>query len=104
MKSLIAAAALITLTSGLAQAGTWTPGVDLREAAQSIRIESGRLTGSLTAKEAARLQDEQEHIRKIEAKAKSDGVVTARERERIRDAQNTAAQHIRKEKTDGDRR
>ena len=104
MKTIAIAAVLLAATSSLAAAGPWTPGIDAREAAQSIRIESGRLTGSLTAKEAARLQDEQEHIRKMEAKAKADGVVTARERERIREAQNVAAQHIRKEKTDGDRR
>jgi uncharacterized membrane protein YebE (DUF533 family) len=104
MKIFSAAALMLAAGTSLASAGTWTPGVDVREAAQSIRIESGRLTGSLTAKEAARLQEEQEHIRKLEAKAKADGVVTARERERIREAQNVAAQHIRKEKTDGDRR
>ena len=104
MKLIATAALLLAASSSFAAAGTWTPGVDVREAAQSIRIESGRLTGSLTAKEAARLQDEQEHIRRLEAKAKADGVVTAHERERIRAAQNDAAQHIRKEKTDGDRR
>ena len=104
MKLIATAAVLLVAGTSLASAGTWTPGIDAREAAQSIRIESGRLTGSLTAKEAARLQEEQEHIRKLEAKAKADGVVSARERERIRDAQNLAAQHIRKEKTDGDRR
>lgn len=104
MKLVSTAAVLLVASTTLAAAGPWTPGIDAREAAQSIRIESGRLTGSLTAREAARLQDEQEHIRRMEAKAKADGVVTERERERIRNAQNVAAQHIRKEKTDGDRR
>lgn len=104
MKIIAIAAVLLAATSTFAAAGPWTPGIDAREAVQSIRIESGRLTGSLTAKEAARLQDEQEHIRRMEARAKADGVVTQRERDRIREAQNVAAQHIRKEKTDGDRR
>ena len=104
MKTVAFAAVLFASSASFAAAGPWTPGIDAREAAQSIRIESGRLTGSLTAKEAARLQHEQEHIRRLEAKAKADGVVSARERDRIRTAQDHAAQHIRKEKTDGDRR
>ena len=104
MKLMIATAALLTATTTMASAGTWTPGIDAREAIQSLRIESGRITGSLTAKEAARLEHEQDHIKALEKKAKADGTVTDRERARIRDAQNAAAKHIHSEKTDGDRR
>jgi len=45
MKTVAFAAVLFASSASFAAAGPWTPGIDAREAAQSIRIESGRLTG-----------------------------------------------------------
>jgi len=52
------------------------------------------VSGQLNEREATRLNNQQEHINKIEYRAKADGVVTMKERARVTHAQNQASQHI----------
>jgi hypothetical protein len=57
----------------------------------------------LTGKEAARLEKGQEHVQKVEDKAKADGVVTKKERARIQQAENVQSRHIARQKHDRQR-
>ncbi len=77
-----------------------TPRIDARQANQERRIDQGVQSGALTAKEAAKLDKGQEHVQKVEDKAKADGKVTARERTRIRHAEDVQSKRIAREKHD----
>lgn len=72
--------------------------IDNREARQEKRIEAGEKNGSLTGKEAAKLEKEQKHIEKMEQKAEADGVVTDKEAKKIEKAQNKASRDIKRKK------
>jgi hypothetical protein len=81
-----------------------TPGVDRREHTQQRRIRRGVRSGSLTRREAGRLERQQRRTRHIEAKAKSDGTVTARERARLQRRENRTSRHIYRQKHDAQKR
>jgi hypothetical protein len=81
-------------------AQTNTPAVDQRQANQQQRIDQGVKSGELTAKEAARLEKNQQRIQKMEDKAKADGKVTPKERVRLEKAQNVESKKIAREKHD----
>lgn len=74
--------------------------VDQRQAKQQERIDQAVKSGTLTGKEAARLEKGQEHVQKMETKAAADGKVTTKEAKRIDQAQNTQSRHIVREKND----
>ena len=85
----------------LAQSGgTATPRVDQRQANQERRIEQGVQSGSLTQREAARLEKGQDHVQNMEDKAKADGTVTPKERARLQHAENVQSRKINREKHD----
>jgi hypothetical protein len=84
-------------------AQTNTPNIDQRQANQQQRIDQGVKSGQLTGKEAARLEKGQEHVQKVEDKAKADGKVTKNERARIQHAENVQSRHIAKQKHDRQR-
>jgi uncharacterized membrane protein YebE (DUF533 family) len=84
-------------------AQTNTPNIDQRQANQQQRIDQGVKSGQLTGKEAARLEKGQEHVQKVENKAKADGKVTKKERARIQHAENVQGRHIAKQKHDRQR-
>jgi hypothetical protein len=84
-------------------AQTSTPNIDQRQANQQQRIDQGVKSGQLTGKEAARLEKGQEHVQKVEDKAKADGKVTKNERARIQHAENVQSRHIAKQKHDRQR-
>jgi len=94
--------ALLTAVAipAFAQTAPATPRVDQRQANQEQRIEQGVKSGQLTTKEAARLEKGQEHVQKVEDKAKADGTVTKKERARIHQAENVQNRHIAKQKHD----
>lgn len=94
----IAATALSVLVSGAALAGT--PRLDQREHNQRQRIEQGVRSGELTRPEAHRLVHGQVHLRRMEAKAKSDGVVTRRERARLEYSADKQSVRIHRQKHD----
>ena len=82
-----------------AQTGS-TPRIDQRQADQQQRIDQGVASGSLTQKEAAKLQRGQAKVQKMEDKAVADGRVTPKEARRIEHAQDKQSQRIARQKHD----
>jgi Skp family chaperone for outer membrane proteins len=97
-KTLVAAVALIIPM--LASAQSSTPRIDAREARQEARIDRGVQSGTLTEREAAKLDRGQQHVQNLETRATADGKVTAREKARIEHAQDVQSQRIYREKHD----
>lgn len=97
IKTLVAVAAILPL---LAFAQANTPGVDQRQANQERRIDQGVASGSLTHREANRLERGQQRVANMEARAKADGVVTRGERARLQHAQNVQNKRIYQQKHD----
>lgn len=97
-KTLVAAVALIIPM--LASAQSSTPRIDAREARQEARIDRGVQSGTLTEREAAKLDRGQQHVQNLETRATADGKVTAREKARIERAQDVQSQRIYREKHD----
>ncbi|OSY88439.1 hypothetical protein WH52_06700 [Tenacibaculum holothuriorum] len=75
-----------------------TPKVDKRQNKQRTRIVNGVKSGELTAKETKQLAQQQSNIRKMERKAKRDGVVTKKEKVKLQKAQNKASRNIKRKK------
>ena len=97
----VAAAAFFLALSGPLLAQTVTPKVDQRQANQELRIDQGAQSGTLTGKEAARLEKGQTHVENVETRTQADGKVTARERARLDHAQDVQSRRIAREKRDG---
>jgi hypothetical protein len=99
-KTLLAVYGLTLGLSGTVYAQAETPVIDRRQVTQEKRIDHGIAGGQLNEREANRLSKQQNHINKIEDKAKADGVVTNKEQGRITHAQNQASRHIARQKHD----
>ena len=102
-RHLIAASLAVLSATLIAPAfaqGTNTPNVDKRQANQAARIEQGKASGELTAKEAARLDAGQAKVDAKETKAKADGVVTKKERAKLQHAENKQSRKIKRQKHD----
>ena len=97
---LFSVSAVALLLSSVASVQAETPVIDQRQTNQEQRIDKGIESGQLNQREANRLNKQQEHINKMEDKAKADGVVTNRERARIGAAQDRASRNIAREKHD----
>jgi hypothetical protein len=94
MKKVIWCAALWSVcATSFAFAQANTPKIAQRQANQEQRIDQGIASGQMNEREANRLNGQQ-HINKMEDKAKSDGVVTKKERARIGHAKNLASRHV----------
>ncbi len=105
MKKVIWSAALLSVcATSLVYAQAETPRIDQRQANLETRIDQGIASGQLNEREGNRLSNQQEHINKVEDKAKSDGVVTKKERVRINRAQDRTSRHIARQKHDRQQR
>ena len=71
-----------------------------REQKQDSRIEHGVKDGSLTTKEARKLEREQRRIEKMERRAEKDGKLSQKEKNRLEKAQDRTSGDIYKEKHD----
>lgn len=100
MKAHRALIALLAVVPTLAFAQAGTPRVDQRQQNQEQRIDQGVASGSLTTREANRLERGQQHVDNIENRAKADGVVTRQERARLHQAQNVQSRRIATQKHD----
>ena len=100
MKQMLLAVSALVLMAGIPCAQAETPVIDERQANQEQRIDQGIASGQLNEREANRLNKQQEHVNKMEDRAKSDGVMTKKERARIGAAQDRASRHIAREKHD----
>ncbi len=101
---ILIAAILFTAFALPAAAQTGTPGVDRRQYNQERRIDQGVHNGTLSKREARRLDRNQRHVDAMENRAKRDGVVTRRERARMQVAQDRQSRKIYRQKHDGNRR
>jgi len=79
---------------------SWAETINHREWRQQNRIWRGYRSGDLTPRELRRLQSEQAHIRRSEARARRDGDFTPRERMRIQREQNRASRDIFRQRHD----
>ena len=68
------------------------------EPSQEARIQQGERDGSLTAKEARKLREEQDRIRALERKAASHGGPTRREQRKLDKLRDKADEDITKYK------
>lgn len=101
MKSLIAKSTLAVFTLALSgQVLAGTPVLDERQQNQKIRIKQGVKSGELTKKETAKLAQGQKQLRKMERKAKADGVVTKKEKAKLHKKANKESAKIAKNKHD----
>lgn len=96
-RTLIAAVALVVPLLASAQS---TQRIDQRQTNQDARIDQGVQSGSLTQKEAAKLERGQTHVQNMENKAMSDGKVTKKEASRIEHAQDQQSKKIYQQKHD----
>jgi hypothetical protein len=100
MKTIKTIALLAIALPTLAFAQANTPRVDQRQANQEQRIDQGVASGSLTQREANRLERGQQHVDNMENRAKADGVVTRGERARLHQAQDAQSARIHRQKHD----
>ena len=77
-----------------------TPVFDQRQANQEQRIQQGVQSGTLTQREAARLEKGQDRLQAKEDRAKADGVVTRQERANLQRAENNQSARIYNQKHD----
>ena len=89
---------------GLSAMAQKTPVVNNRQNRQQKRINRGVKTGTLTKKEAAKLEAGQARTEALEAKAKLDGKVTVKERARLQHRQNKTSRRIYRQKHDNQNR
>ncbi|MGM9483535.1 hypothetical protein ACS5PN_20220 [Roseateles sp. NT4] len=72
-----------------------------RNVNQEKRIEAGLANGSLTKREAARMEQGQAHVDRAEAHAAADGHVDASEQKHVQRAENRQSARIHRAKTNG---
>jgi hypothetical protein len=97
---ILVAAILVTLGAASAFAQT-TAGTGQRDVNQQTRIENGLKDGSLSTKEAGRLEKEQSQIDRLQAKDLKDGKLSPKERAQLRNAQNKASHDIKAAESNG---
>jgi len=81
-----------------------TPVLDERQHEQKYRITKGAKSGELTVPETARLIRGQKQLRRMERRAKSDGVITAKERANLHYKANKESAKIAHNKHDRQKR
>jgi hypothetical protein len=96
--------AVFVLALGINVLAQSTPSVDNREHRQQKRIKHGVKSGSLTKREAAKLEAGQAKTQRMEAKAKADGTVTAKERAKLQKRENKTSKKIYRQKHDNQTR
>jgi hypothetical protein len=105
MRPYFTLAALACSLGALAIATPADARINKRQNHQQQRIAGGISSGSLTAREAARLERQQAGIARYEARSRADGPgLTRVERARIEAMQDRASVSIRRQKRDGQSR
>lgn len=97
---LIATAALSLLSLGAFAQNAIDTTVK-RDLNQQTRIERGLQDGSVTSREASRLEQEQAHIDRLQARDMKDGKLSPAERAQLRAAQDKASRDIELAKHNG---
>ena len=94
MKSIKTVVAVVAMLPLLAFAQYGTPRIDQRQENQQQRIDQGVASGSLTPREANRLERGQQRVDRMEARAMADGRLTRNERIRLARAQEEQDRRI----------
>ena len=89
---------------GLSAMAQKTPVVDNRQHRQQKRIKRGVKNGSLTKREAVKLEGQQAKTRRMERRAKADGTVTVKERAKLQHRENKTSRKIYRQKHDNQKR
>lgn len=95
---------IFVLGLGLSAMAQKTPSVDNRQHRQQRRIKQGVKSGSLTKREAVKLEAGQAKTRRLERKAKADGTVTVKERATLQHRENKTSRRIYRQKHDSQNR
>ncbi len=95
-RTLIATALTLACVGAFAQ--TTAASTTQRDVNQQTRIENGLKDGSLTTREAAKLEGEQSRVDRLQAKDLKDGKLSPAERARLNTAQNKVSRDIAAEK------
>jgi len=93
------AIALATLCATAASAQT-TGSTVQRDVSQQERIEQGLQSGSLNTREAARLENQEATVERIQANALKDGTLSPAEKARLNKAQSQVSRDIYRQKHD----
>lgn len=105
MKKVLFALAFVAGTAAFAHAQrVHVPTPQAREYHQDLRIRDGLRRGTLTPREAARLEAQQREVDRAIRRARADGFVSPRERAHIDALQDHIARNITHESRDFDRR
>lgn len=96
---ILVASLLLSLGAASVFAQTTTTSSVQRDVNQQTRIESGLQDGSLSTKEAGRLEKEESQVDRLQARDLKDGKLSLRERAQLRRAQNRASQDIHNART-----
>jgi uncharacterized membrane protein YebE (DUF533 family) len=108
MKRFVSVLLTIAFALGLSMASmaqsTRTPVINKREHRQQQRIRQGVRSGSLTKREAAKLETQQAVTHAEEAAAKADGKVTRNERRHIRHRELRTSRSVYRQKHDSQTR
>jgi hypothetical protein len=91
-RTLIATALSLACAGAFAQ--TTAASTTQRDVSQQTRIENGLKDGSLSTQEAAKLEKEESHVDRLQAKALKNGTLSAAERARLNAAQNKVSGDI----------
>lgn len=87
-----------TLFSGTAMAQTQVQNDTQRDVNQQQRIENGLQSGQLNTQEAGKLEKQEQHIDKMEARDMKNGSISPAEQAKLNAAQNHVSQDINKDK------
>ena len=101
MKIRVLSLSIVLGMSGLAAFAQNTADTVQRDVNQQTRIETGLKDGSLTTREAGRLEREQSQIDRLQAKELKDGKLTPAEQAQLRRLQNRASRDIKAAETNG---
>lgn len=95
-RTLIAAALSLAFASAFAQTNAAT--TTQRDVNQQTRIENGLKDGSLSTKEAAKLEKEESHVDRLQSQDLKDGKLSPAERAQLNTAQNKVSKDIAADK------
>ena len=101
MKKILFALTFVAGMASFAHAQrVYTPAPQAREHHQDLRIRDGLSRGTLTHREAARLEAQQREVDRAIRRTKADGIVTRRERAHIDALQDRIARNITRDSRD----
>lgn len=101
MKTRILVGTLLVALGAASAFAQTTAGTAQRDVNQQTRIENGLKDGSLSTKEAGRLEREQSQIDRLQAKDLKDGKLSPKERAQLRNAQDKASHDIKAAESNG---